>query len=85
MEPIRFMTSCRCNDASFANRTMEGFGKPQAAKSPDGIINSSEARLAGTWEEIAATSTSALATFKASEETTKAGRCLVLLKSVKGK
>ena len=85
MKPMRFMTSCRCNDASFANRKMDGFGKPHAAKSPDGIKNSSAANLAGTWEEIATTSTSSLTAFKASEETTKAGRCLVLLKSVKGK
>jgi len=85
MEPMRFMTNCRCRDASFANRTMDGFGKPQEAKSPGGIINSSEVNLPGTWEEIATTRTSSLAAFKASEETTKAGRCLVLLKSVKGK
>jgi hypothetical protein len=41
--------------------------------------------LAGIWEEMAATSTSPLVAFKASEDTTKAGRCLVLVKSVNGK
>jgi hypothetical protein len=34
---------------------------------------------------MAATSTSSLVAFKTSDETTKAGRCLALLKSVKGK
>ena len=83
--PTRLITSCRCRATSLVNRTMEGLGRPHATRSPAGIMNSSGAGCAGICDVIAATSTSSRVELKTSAETTRAGRCLALLKSVKGK
>ena len=81
---MRLIMICCFKVTSFVSLIIDGFGKPHAASATDGIRNSSAARVIGTCDVIAATRTSSRVELNTSDESTKAGRCLVLLKSVNG-
>ena len=69
---------------SFPTLTMEGFRRPPAAWSSSESGTSPGESMAGRTEVMAATRQSSVARWYRSDESTTAGRCLLVLRSVNG-